>query len=85
VLDVRSPEAALPQAVQGTLKETLARLIDERVGELFPSGIAPGDVALQSLAFEEAKPHRLVARLAGSGSLPQAALERLLRAPRSQP
>jgi hypothetical protein len=85
VLDVRSPEAAIPQAVQGRLKETLARLIDQRVGELFPSGLAPGDVALKSLAFEEVKPHRLVARLAGSGSLPQAALERLLRAPGSRP
>ena len=68
----------MPAAVDAPLRQMLARLIDERIGELFPSGAVPPDLALTSLSFTESGSGRLVAHMEAAGVVPQSALERLL-------
>jgi hypothetical protein len=79
VLEMRAANDRVPAPVVDALRQAFAHVVDDRIGELFPQGIAPSDLTLQSVVFEEAQPGRLVARVEGAGSLPQAVLDRLLR------
>ena len=81
VLDVRVPAAGIPRGLQPGVRDTFAKAISSHIGELFPAGMVPPGMSLQSLSFEEAKPGRLSARVEAAGSLPQASLERFLRKP----
>ncbi len=78
VLRLVRRDGPLPVAVDAPLRQMLARLVDERIGELFPSGTVPPDLALKSLSFTDAGTGRLVARIEAAGVVPQSALERLL-------
>ena len=77
VLRLVRRDGALPSAVDTPLRQMLARLVDERIGELFPSAI-PAELSLQSLSFDEAQPGRLAAKLCASGNIAQTTLERLV-------
>lgn len=82
VLDLRPHGGGqMPDSLGAALKQTVGELVSKRIGELFPSGAAPADLALRSLTFDESKSGVLTARLEGSGSMPRSLLERLLTQP----
>ncbi len=78
VLDVRGTGPGIPASAEGPLKETLGKIISERIGELLPAGAMPADAALKSVSFYEAGGGGLMARVEFSGSLPQQTLDRLI-------
>lgn len=77
VLDVRGTGPGIPASAEGALKETLGKIISERIGELLPTGAMPADAALKSVSFHEVSRGALMARVEFSGSLPQQMLDRL--------
>lgn len=78
VLEVRAEGPSVPPSAEGLLKETLGKVISERIGELFPAGAVPADAALKSVSFDEVGRGALVARVELSGSLPRHTLDRLI-------
>ena len=78
VLEVRATGSGIPAFAEAPLKETLGRVISQRIGELFPTGGVPADATLRTLSFAEVGRGTVVARIELSGSLPQPTLDRLI-------
>ena len=79
ILELRPQDASMPASAIAPLKEALSRVVSQRIGELFPAGSVPADVALKSLSFAEAKGGGLIAQVEGSGKLPQATLDQFIQ------
>jgi hypothetical protein len=78
VLRLVRRDGDLPPVVDAPLRLMLAQIVDERIGELFPAGAVPPELALKSLSLAETEPGGLVAHVEAAGTMPQVALDRLL-------